>query len=159
MQTMADRDGVIWFDGEMVNWRDAKIHVLTHTLHYGVGIFEGMASPGRQSLFGFLPGNQLRGNASKDQRVNRQSLPADRYGISGGDQPCPDDFPELAQTPSQLATGVRCIAPEKLTEILAPARAGSQHEIRKQGAGLARCHKRSKRAVLHHLDAAEKANL
>ncbi len=42
MQTMADRDGVIWFDGEMVNWRDAKIHVLTHTLHYGMGVFEGL---------------------------------------------------------------------------------------------------------------------
>jgi len=39
--TMDDRDGVIWFDGEMVPWRDAKIHVLTHTLHYGMGVFEG----------------------------------------------------------------------------------------------------------------------
>ena len=42
MQTMADRDGVIWFDGKMVDWRDAKIHVLTHTLHYGMGVFEGL---------------------------------------------------------------------------------------------------------------------
>ena len=40
--SMADRDGVIWFDGELVPWRDAKVHVLTHTLHYGVGVFEGM---------------------------------------------------------------------------------------------------------------------
>ncbi len=40
--TMADRDGVIWFDGEMVPWRDAKTHVLTHTLHYGMGVFEGV---------------------------------------------------------------------------------------------------------------------
>ena len=40
--TMADRDGVIWFDGELVPWRDANVHVLTHTLHYGVGVFEGM---------------------------------------------------------------------------------------------------------------------
>lgn len=42
MQTMADRDGVIWFDGEMVPWREAKVHVLTHTLHYGLGVFEGV---------------------------------------------------------------------------------------------------------------------
>lgn len=42
MQTMADRDGVIWFDGELVPWRDAKVHVLTHTLHYGMGVFEGV---------------------------------------------------------------------------------------------------------------------
>jgi branched-chain amino acid aminotransferase len=42
MQTMADRDGLIWLDGEMVPWRDAKTHVLTHTLHYGMGVFEGV---------------------------------------------------------------------------------------------------------------------
>ncbi|SHF35545.1 branched chain amino acid aminotransferase apoenzyme [Modicisalibacter ilicicola DSM 19980] len=40
--SMADRDGLIWFDGEMVPWRDAKVHVLTHTLHYGMGCFEGV---------------------------------------------------------------------------------------------------------------------
>ncbi len=40
--SMADRDGKIWMDGQMVEWRDAKIHVLTHTLHYGCGAFEGV---------------------------------------------------------------------------------------------------------------------
>lgn len=40
--SMADRDGVIWMDGELVPWRDAKVHVLTHTLHYGMGVFEGV---------------------------------------------------------------------------------------------------------------------
>jgi branched-chain amino acid aminotransferase len=40
--SMADRDGKIWMDGEMVDWRNAKIHVLTHTLHYGCGVFEGV---------------------------------------------------------------------------------------------------------------------
>jgi branched-chain amino acid aminotransferase len=42
MQTMGDRDGLIWFDGEWVDWREAKVHVLTHTLHYGMGVFEGV---------------------------------------------------------------------------------------------------------------------
>ncbi|MDX8381859.1 MAG: branched-chain amino acid transaminase [Ghiorsea sp.] len=42
MLNFADRDGKIWFDGKMVEWRDAKIHVLTHTLHYGMGVFEGV---------------------------------------------------------------------------------------------------------------------
>ena len=42
MATMADRDGLIWMDGEMVPWREAKTHVLTHTLHYGMGVFEGV---------------------------------------------------------------------------------------------------------------------
>lgn len=40
--SFSDRDGVIWFDGKMVPWRDAQIHVLTHTLHYGLGVFEGV---------------------------------------------------------------------------------------------------------------------
>src|SRR5690242_3646286 len=40
--SMADRDGKIWMDGALVDWRDAKIHVLTHTLHYGCGAFEGV---------------------------------------------------------------------------------------------------------------------
>lgn len=40
--TMDDRDGFIWLDGNWVDWRDAKVHVLTHTLHYGLGVFEGI---------------------------------------------------------------------------------------------------------------------
>ncbi len=40
--SMSDRDGKIWMDGTLVDWRDAKIHVLTHTLHYGCGAFEGV---------------------------------------------------------------------------------------------------------------------
>jgi branched-chain amino acid aminotransferase len=39
---MADRDGVIWYDGKLVDWRSATTHVLTHTLHYGMGVFEGV---------------------------------------------------------------------------------------------------------------------
>lgn len=42
MNSMSDRDGLIWCDGEMVEWREAKTHVLTHTLHYGMGVFEGV---------------------------------------------------------------------------------------------------------------------
>ncbi|MCV2352964.1 branched-chain amino acid transaminase [Paucibacter sp. B2R-40] len=40
--SLDDRDGKIWMDGELVEWRDAKIHVLSHTLHYGCGAFEGV---------------------------------------------------------------------------------------------------------------------
>lgn len=39
---MDDRDGLIWLDGKWVEWREAKVHVLTHTLHYGAGVFEGL---------------------------------------------------------------------------------------------------------------------
>ena len=40
--SMSDRDGIIWRDGEMIDWREADTHVLTHTLHYGAGVFEGV---------------------------------------------------------------------------------------------------------------------
>ena len=40
--SMDDRDGLIWLDGEFIPWREAKTHVLTHTLHYGMGVFEGV---------------------------------------------------------------------------------------------------------------------
>jgi len=40
--SMADRNGVIWYNGELVEWRNATTHVLTHTLHYGMGVFEGV---------------------------------------------------------------------------------------------------------------------
>ncbi len=40
--SMSDRDGWIWYDGKFVPWREANTHVLTHTLHYGAGVFEGV---------------------------------------------------------------------------------------------------------------------
>ncbi|GAB3250381.1 branched-chain amino acid aminotransferase [Chitinimonas naiadis] len=40
--SMADRDGFIWYNGKLVDWREANTHVLTHTLHYGLGVFEGV---------------------------------------------------------------------------------------------------------------------
>ena len=39
---MSDRDGLIWMNGTLIPWRDASVHVLTHTLHYGMGVFEGI---------------------------------------------------------------------------------------------------------------------
>ncbi|MBL8376467.1 MAG: branched-chain amino acid transaminase [Burkholderiales bacterium] len=52
--SMADRDGWIWFDGALKPWREAAVHVLTHTLHYGLGVFEGVrayATPRGAALF------------------------------------------------------------------------------------------------------------
>ena len=52
--SMADRDGLIWYDGKMVPWREATTHVLTHTLHYGMGVFEGVRAyetPGGTAIF------------------------------------------------------------------------------------------------------------
>ena len=53
MSNFADREGLIWYDGEWVDWQDAKTHVLTHTLHYGMGVFEGVEhiTPMKVQLF------------------------------------------------------------------------------------------------------------
>ncbi len=40
--SMSDRDGKIWKDGQLIDWRDASIHILTHSLHYGMAVFEGV---------------------------------------------------------------------------------------------------------------------
>ena len=45
-----DRDGWIWMDGDYVAWRDAKVHVLTHSLHYGSAVFEGERGYGGYDL-------------------------------------------------------------------------------------------------------------
>lgn len=45
-QSYDDRDGWIWFDGEMLPWRDARVHVLTHALHYASSVFEGQRAYG-----------------------------------------------------------------------------------------------------------------
>ena len=37
-----DRDGLIWLNGELIDWRDAKLHILSHALHYGSSVFEGV---------------------------------------------------------------------------------------------------------------------
>ena len=42
MMSFADRDGFIWMDGKLVDWRDAKTHFLTSSLHYGNAVFEGI---------------------------------------------------------------------------------------------------------------------
>lgn len=75
MQTMSERDGLIWLDGKMVDWREAKVHVLTHTLHYGMGVFEGVrAYDGEQgtSIFKLDEHTTRLINGSK---IMRMSMP------------------------------------------------------------------------------------
>ena len=48
--SMSDRDGFIWYDGKLVPWRDANTHVLTHSLHYGLAVFEGVRAYKTESL-------------------------------------------------------------------------------------------------------------
>ncbi|HIO92078.1 MAG TPA: branched-chain amino acid transaminase [Leucothrix mucor] len=81
--SMEDRDGVIWFDGEMVPWRDAKVHVLTHTLHYGMGVFEGVRAyktdDGRTAIFRLPEHTDRLFNSAK---IMRMSMPFTKEEIS-----------------------------------------------------------------------------
>ncbi len=70
--SLADRDGKIWMDGQMVEWRDAKIHVLTHTLHYGCGAFEGVRAydaQGGTAIFRLQDHTQRLFNSAKILRM------------------------------------------------------------------------------------------
>jgi branched-chain amino acid aminotransferase len=69
---ISDRDGKIWLDGQLVEWRDAKIHVLTHTLHYGCGVFEGLRAydtAGGTAIFRLQEHTQRLFNSAKILRM------------------------------------------------------------------------------------------
>jgi branched-chain amino acid aminotransferase len=76
--SMADRDGKIWMDGKMVEWRDATIHVLSHTLHYGCGAFEGVRAytmpDGKAAIFRLQEHTQRLLNSAK---ILRMKVPFD----------------------------------------------------------------------------------
>ena len=71
--SMDDRDGKIWMDGELEDWRDAKIHVLSHTLHYGCGAFEGVraykTADGGTSIFRLAEHTERLFNSAKILRM------------------------------------------------------------------------------------------
>jgi branched-chain amino acid aminotransferase len=82
MATMDDRDGVIWLDGKLVPWRDARTHVLTHTLHYGMGVFEGIRAyktDDGAAIFRLDEHMQRLFNSAKILRMN---MPYDRVTLS-----------------------------------------------------------------------------
>jgi branched-chain amino acid aminotransferase len=77
--SMSDRDGKIWMDGQLVEWRDAKIHVLTHTLHYGCGAFEGVRAyktPQGTAIFRLPEHTERLFNSAKILRMNIPFTPA-----------------------------------------------------------------------------------
>ncbi len=79
---MHDRDGKIWMDGTLVEWREAKVHVLTHTLHYGCGVFEGIrcyATAGGPAIFR-LPEHITR--LFKSAHIMRMTIPWSESDIS-----------------------------------------------------------------------------
>ena len=80
--SMSDRDGKIWMDGQLVQWRDAKIHVLTHTLHYGCGVFEGVRAynaVGGTAIFRLAEHTERLFNSAK---ILRMKIPFTREEVS-----------------------------------------------------------------------------
>jgi branched-chain amino acid aminotransferase len=76
--SMADRDGQIWYDGQLVPWRSATTHVLTHTLHYGMGVFEGVRaykSAGGTAIFRLREHTERLLNSA---HINGMKIPYDK---------------------------------------------------------------------------------
>lgn len=79
-QSLADRDGFVWMNGVLVDWRDAKVHVLTHTLHYGAGVFEGVRAyktPRGTEIFRLEDHTKRLFNSAKILRLDIPYTPAE----------------------------------------------------------------------------------
>ncbi|HYD80239.1 MAG TPA: branched-chain amino acid transaminase [Paucimonas sp.] len=75
--SMSDRDGKIWKDGQLIDWRDATVHVLTHSLHYGMAVFEGVRAyqtPRGAAIFRLREHTQRLLNSA---RIFRMDVPFD----------------------------------------------------------------------------------
>ncbi len=80
--SMADRDGVIWLDGELVPWREATTHVLTHTLHYGMGVFEGVRAYHAEGGTAIFRLQEHTDRLFRSAHIMRMALPWDRQTIN-----------------------------------------------------------------------------
>ncbi len=79
--SMAERDGKIWKDGKLIDWRDATVHVLTHTMHYGMGVFEGVRAyktPAGTAIFRLQEHTQRLFNSAK---IFRMEIPFDQQTL------------------------------------------------------------------------------
>lgn len=79
--SMSDRDGKIWMDGELIEWRAAKTHVLTHTLHYGLGVFEGIRAYETARGPGIFRLNEHVRRLFNSARIFQLDMPFDQAAI------------------------------------------------------------------------------
>ncbi len=79
---MSDRDGLIWFDGKMVPWREAQVHVLTHTLHYGMGVFEGVRAYAAEQGACIFRLNEHTRRLFNSAKIMQMTIPWDEQTIS-----------------------------------------------------------------------------
>jgi hypothetical protein len=100
--SMSDRDGKIWMDGQLVEWRDAKIHVLTHTLHYGCGAFEGVRAYNTASGTAIFRLREHTERLFNSAKILRMKIP---FTLEAGDGGAAR--PWCARTSSKAATCAR----------------------------------------------------
>ncbi|TAM86467.1 MAG: branched-chain amino acid transaminase [Candidimonas sp.] len=79
--SMADRDGFIWYDGKLVPWRDATTHVLTHSLHYGLSVFEGLRAYDTPSGTAIFRLHDHTGRLFNSAHIYQIPIPYDRDTI------------------------------------------------------------------------------
>ncbi len=84
---MYDRDGIIWLDGAETPWRDAKTHVLTHTLHYGMGVFEGVRAYKTEQGTAIFRLQEHTDRLFRSAHILRMRIPFDKETIN---QACKD---------------------------------------------------------------------
>ncbi len=80
--SMDDQDGVIWLDGELVPWREAKTHVLTHTLHYGMGCFEGVRAYHAKNGTAIFKLQEHTDRLFRSAHILRMNMPYDKDTIN-----------------------------------------------------------------------------
>ncbi len=79
--SMADRDGHIWYDGKLVPWRNATTHVLTHTLHYGMGVFEGVRAYKTANGTAIFRLHEHTDRLFRSAHINGMKIPYDRQTL------------------------------------------------------------------------------
>ncbi|MGH8476037.1 MAG: branched-chain amino acid transaminase [Methylococcales bacterium] len=79
---MDDRDGVIWLDGLWLPWREAKVHVLTHTLHYGCGVFEGLRAYRTERGTAIFRLREHTDRLFRSAHILRMSIPYDKETLN-----------------------------------------------------------------------------
>ena len=79
--SMADRDGHIWYDGKLVPWRNATTHVLTHTLHYGMGVFEGVRAYQTANGTAIFRLQEHTERLLRSAHINGMKIPYDRHTL------------------------------------------------------------------------------
>ena len=80
--SMADRDGFIWMDGKLVPWREAQTHVLTHSLHYGLSVFEGVRAYKTKNGTAIFRLNDHTNRFFESAHIVQMPLPFDRETIN-----------------------------------------------------------------------------